>query len=371
MKKITYYIGAGASYNSLPLYMSFQERLSVFRDFVYHSTRGEKQLDHPLADSITKSDIDYYLQSLNELIEMLDPLETTTVDILAHELFRNHERKIDFYQLKYLISDFFVFEQLRKPKRIFYKQTHGDIGLYEKYDDATCQKVFNCIDYRYKPFLLPLMTNDNKRLPNGMNFISWNYDVQFELAYADAMGVSINLAQQELQVFPSPSTSSGINLSNTCLIKLNGTAGMHFRSRSDNRVENFIYERNFTMNDEYLYWMIKVFNSNRGRIFDHQPLFKFYFEDNGTLHSEAIKYANTVIRHTHELVVIGYSFHTSNREVDKKVFEGSSNIERVTLQVHPNDFEHVKYNLVKIAPELSDKVFRYPTLESFPTPNNL
>ena len=80
MPNVTYYLGAGASIESLPLYTSFQERLKVFRDYVYHfSLRYHGQLHIGI--------FEHYILMLDELIELLDPNDYSSVDVLAHELF--------------------------------------------------------------------------------------------------------------------------------------------------------------------------------------------------------------------------------------------------------------------------------------------
>lgn len=276
MENITYFIGAGASANALPLYCNFQQRLEVFRDFIYHH-----QKEKPTGiDTKTK----YYLEILQSLIDNLDTSNTSTLDLLAHQLStnRNSIGGLDFHHLKYLISDFFVFEQLQKRNGNFKTQEVDlrQIGGYKFYDDDICDTVCTAIDRRYGDFMLPEFIKQQQKLPQHINFISWNYDLQFELAYARIAGCSINLAQQKLQVFPSPETENGVSLRESCIIKINGTAGIYYNDNSSTRITNFVHEREFEMNDVYLDEMIATFYANRRRIFGGNPFFKFYFEDN-------------------------------------------------------------------------------------------
>ena len=78
MQNVTYYLGAGASIESLPLYTSFQERLKVFRDYVYHFARKYQGQIH-------KGIFEHYILKLDELINLLDPNDYSSVDVLAHE----------------------------------------------------------------------------------------------------------------------------------------------------------------------------------------------------------------------------------------------------------------------------------------------
>src|SRR5256885_15725734 len=106
---ITYYLGAGASANALPLYNNFKQRLEVFRDFIFHYKKKKK-------DQAFDVKADLYIMSLDLLIKKLDDTESSTLDALAYELYNQREssRELSFSKLKYLISDFFVFEQLQK-----------------------------------------------------------------------------------------------------------------------------------------------------------------------------------------------------------------------------------------------------------------
>ena len=106
-------------------------------------------------------------------------------------------------------------------------------------------------------------------------------------------------------------------------------------------------------------------------MFSGESFFKFYFERSHPLQEKALEYANQILQATDVLVVIGYSFHTSNWETDTKVFENSNRIRKVIFQTSPGDFEHVKYNFLRIKPDLKDIISLYPTLHLFPTPNNI
>lgn len=370
MENITYYIGAGASANALPLYSGFEKRLELFRDYVYHFQKD--------SDEAFKQKANIYLKALDRLIQLLDNSLNSTLDILAHELYnRRHSNEgFDLYQLKYLISDFFVFEQTKKQNKIYLTQQPNIsvIGHYDWYSDEITKRVNTSVEPRYKNFILPTATenrNGLKIFPSNTNFISWNYDLQFELSYAQIHGCSINLAQQNLQVFPSPQTKNGISLEASSIIKVNGTAGIYYPDNTSGRINNFIYENRFDFTEDYITAMIETFSANYRRVFGGLPFFKFYFEDHSAYHKNAMTYAEKILAKTDLLVVIGYSFHTSNREIDKAVFESANNIKKVIIQTLPNDFELIKYNLIKTNPRLASVIEPYPLLDNFPTPNNI
>jgi hypothetical protein len=368
MSKITYYIGAGASYYSLPLYNDFSIRLSVYKDYIFHYQNKKK-------DKITKDKFSFYMDKLEILIGLLNSNQNTSLDILAHELFENptHDKRLSFHQLKYLINDFFLFEQLKKQKINYLTQIPciDELEGFEIYNDSICTNVSSYLDRRYKTFILPNRNRVSKKFDENINFISWNYDLQLEMAYAEIAGQSIEMSQIDLQVFPSPATCKGIDLKISSIIKLNGTCCMYYSSSTSSKIENTIEDRNFIWQDSYLDWMNDIFYNNSSRILGGKPFFKFYFEDQYPLNSKAVEYANEIMKETEILVVIGYSFHPSNREIDKKVFENSDKIKKVIFQTRKEDYENVKYNFsnIKSMPEESIKLF--PNMDNFPPPNNI
>ena len=368
MPNITYYLGAGASFNSIPLYGHFQERLSFFRDYIFHHSAKFNNIKLQPAT-------DYYLTKLKTLIDLLDPDDYVSIDTLAHTIFKkpSDDTGLTFHQLKYLISDFFMFEQLVKRKEDIHFTQIQDIDIvncYQRHNTEICRKVNNSIDKRYRTFVLPQLNNTDNVIPENINFISWNYDMQMELAYADSLNVSVTEAQKKLQVYPSPSVKDlDVHLKSS-FIKLNGTAGIYYKDQNKG-LSNFIYEHEIKWKDEFLEEMMETFLRNKTRISDRQPFFKFYFEDPDPIHSEAVKYANLIIKITDVLVIIGYSFHTSNRVIDKAVLEGATNIKKIIVQTDPKDFEGVKHNLINTRFEFRDYIEQYPTLDNFPTPNNI
>jgi hypothetical protein len=371
MDNVTYYIGAGASINALPVYAQFGERLNLFKDYIYYYQKDKKDQDF-------KRMAMYYIGALDKLIEFLSNSNNATLDIFAHELHEGHNLNygIDSSSVKYLVSDYFVFEQLLKGNQKYYTQYDDDelIGWPKTYPKELVDKVNKSIDQRYKSFMLPHLVGNGgqlKKLNNRIKVISWNYDLQFELCYATYSGCSIDLAQQNLQVFPSPSTHSGIDLKQSAIIKLNGSAGIYYKNNERTQLVNFIFEKNLNIDNQYLDLMIKNFYRNSGRIFDALPFFKYYFEENNEFHKRAMEYAKDIISQTTTLVVIGYTFHTSNRVIDAEVLNDIKGLKKIILQVLPDDYDLVKYNLSRINRDFEEMICSYPSIIDFAPLNNI
>jgi len=361
MNNITYYIGAGASINALPLYKSFQERLKIFKCFIFEYQRNRE----PAFQGKAK----LYMQKLEILINDLDSTYTSTLDSLAHELYRKREYgsdKLTFFQLKYLINDFFVFEQLQNKPLFKAVENNPDFTVLKGwFTEDVLQKVGVSIDRRYKDFINTEQKAGDK-FPGNINIISWNYDMQFELALSQVTGFSVDFCQQNMQVFPTPDTQRGINLNSSAIIKLNGTAGIYFPDNSSQRIDIFPKGSKFQYESWFLESLIEVFYTNQGRIFNGYPLFKFYFEDQNQLHLKAAEYANEIIKKTETLIVIGYSFHPCNREIDKKVFDGAMNIKNVIVQVPDNDsYDIISYQFSKVIPTNAYKISHHRFCNNF------
>ena len=210
----------------------------------------------------------------------------------------------------------------------------------------------------------------SNKFPSSVNFISWNYDLQIELAYAKIRGISINLAQREIQVFPSPAIVE-INENASSIIKVNGTAGLYFKQNSGDKLDGWINESDFNWNDEYVALMAQVFYNNSSRIMGSKPSFKFYFEEPNPLHNRTIECAKKIMSKTDVLVVIGYSFHPPNRLIDQEGLHDFSKLKKVIIQTQESDYELVKNNLKNIIPAFNGQIELYKDLRNFPAFNNL
>lgn len=366
MQNITYYLGAGASANSLPLYSDFQLRLSVFRDFIYHYQR---QKDNSFKEKAT-----LYINSLDKLITLLNATETTTLDVLASELYRQRHSSIgfNFSKLKYLVSDFFVFEQLEKEFNHYKTQSPDSEGWdgYGVYSMSELKKINTSIDNRYRGFINSETNGD--LFPPNINFVSWNYDIQMELAYSRMKhSTSLYFSQKELQVFPSPAVFDEIDTKKSRIIKLNGTAGIYYSDNQRNKIENSIDQSKVFANS-YIDFMIDIFHNNYNRITGGYPFFTFSFEeDTRNKNNLAISYANEILKQTNTLVIIGYSFHPANRNIDRQVFENSINLKKVYIQApSDSDFKRIKFNFSKIRPDITD-IEHYDFVNEFLSSNNV
>jgi hypothetical protein len=187
MKNITYLLGAGASYHSLPLLATMSERMKAYSSF----------LKLALKKGEIKNDFAHkFILELDHLL--IAEKQSTSIDAYAKEL-SNSNNHLKLLHLKAILSSYLIFEQLVKPEdfKIFLDEDQS-IAI----PDSTLEMIKNPIDKRYRTFWAEY-TDQSKKLPKNIKIISWNYDMQLEFSFSRFSQYSLEMVQQELQIFPS------------------------------------------------------------------------------------------------------------------------------------------------------------------------
>ena len=344
MVNLTYFLGAGASYNALPIVNQIPDRLSYLSRYI-------KDFRDKLDFEIEV--VDKYLKKINELIGKLRVY--TSVDNYAHWLYDNkdYDRLSD---VKMILSGLFLFEQMQvDSSRIRLNMRESDPDFKDQ------GRVINRVDGRYYTFMNDFM--GARSLKGNLNVLSWNYDIQMELA---AQGQnSILLAMQYLNVFP-PYRRYKYNDDQPSLIKINGTAGSFIDSSNrlfaawDRDVEPIIV-LNEIINMQKLQDNRRFSGVNNGLTFS--------FEANKPITEEAILRAKRIMSETEILVIIGYSFDKGNWRVDQRIFEQTDNIKKAYIQCVEEDFlSIITDKLPVVAPGLLDKLEYKSNLSEFFVP---
>lgn len=327
---ITYLIGAGASFNALPVVSNWNERLREFIEYL----EDEKtfividKLPDGHEDKLLVGDIDDILLDIKEFFSEAE--KHATIDTYAKKLsLRGEEGDIRKLKgLKHFLGCFFSFEQTKlKHSKDDISEDHGEGELNPKiYIGQSLQ-----IDPRYDVFFATLLKSETKSIDERVNIISWNYDLQFELAYKDFYKKED--PHQVLNVFPSTYFKLAANLPpnpSPKIIKLNGTAGLfHDPMNRPNRASAFIskgYQSSHIdfRTPELKDLLILYAKHIKGRATSEEPLLHFAWEmedERNTTSKPALEYSKTIMENTDVLVVIGYSFPNFNRSVDKLLLE--------------------------------------------------
>jgi hypothetical protein len=367
MKNITYMIGAGASANSLPVLNKIRERFDFFKQDLVAFRQNNNDYEKDVTD---------LLLDLNWVISQTSNHQT--IDTFARKLFVKESRHSELIRFKRVLSCYFVYEQTKTQRNAGHPNeiSEGKV-LYKQLPDM-----------RYDSLISTLTSNevDNWKLKDNIKILSWNYDVQFELAYLRFWELEkLCNVSKKLQIIPSNSVlnwpNKTINLNEFAYIHLNGVIGYDnpLEDNAANLIELF-HDRVFIHDDV----ISEVLNFNRKMIIDiekekRSPGLMFfnyaweYFankeEFRGKLSRETIENALEVAKKTDVLVVIGYSFPSFNREIDKLIIDNMSNLRKVYIQdLHPDKIQDILENGFE---RIKEFVASYPSIKFFYKQENL
>lgn len=350
MEYITYFFGAGASVKAIPAVNGLKDGLIDFRTYV----------NHMLSNNVIESDGGIlYIGELDNLINNID--ESVTIDEYAKYLFDNQHKQINLARLKFIFNNYLVFEHAIKDSDYI----KSDISSTYKFKNE--KRLNTPIDSRYKSFLSHLQTSD-KPIPDNVRIISWNYDMQFELAYGEKMGFkSIELTQNKLDVFPN-FLSKHNETSNPRLIKMNGTAGINIdHIDSNNTYSEWTPE--YSHYNEVLKYQIDNFKMNYNRIFT-SPTISFAWEKKRF--EELKKHLISIAKNTETLIVVGYSFPRFNKEFDRLFLENLDILRNAYLQVLEPDFDNIVEHRIKpLSQKLAVKIQFYDDENNFFVPQTI
>jgi len=298
--RVTYYLGAGASVNAVPMVSEIQ----YF--YQYFLTHLRKKIDnHTL--QIPKQDKRNNLQ-------VIDSLESITQNLKDHYTPDTYAKKL------WLKNQFNELERLKTYLSMFFFWIETNSNLTVT-DSAKNKVTKGGIDKRYDPFWATLLekTADGKIfLPSRINIITWNYDTQFENTYSNFVGgLNYHQIRENLCLFPKPKDQEYITDASR-IIKVNGCSRITFLDKYPTRVSPFDSANTKLGIEFYLELFTKqVLGQN---LIERSPSINFAWEIDNTESQESLKEAKDIFSKTQILVIIGYSFPTFNRKVDKDLF---------------------------------------------------
>lgn len=294
---ITYLFGAGASAKALPVVKDLPTRMKSFIN----------NLKDHILDDIPFNDLPFRHTPKQLQQEFINHAENLLLKVQEHSSIDTYAKKllitnrVEEYQiLKAILSSFFIYEQ------------HN-----------------NKVDDRYDSFFASLIDSSGI-LPRNLRILSWNYDYQFEKAYAEySENYSLSDNQRRLNVHHS--RCYNVFYDSFSIFKINGTTSYYSKSKSDvyNLKNDF---KEFEMLDfiEKTVWLYGA-SKAQSNILVH--LLSFAWEMND---SEIVQqFHNGVVaavKKTDVLIVIAYSFPFFNRSVDKGILTGMENLKKVYIQ---------------------------------------
>ena len=180
-KKVTYYLGAGASYNALPINAEFKKVISHFVNLIQDFNNS------PL----------YNIKNKVEVLRHLNAMGShPTLDTYAKKIYIRYGEGEEYFLVKNLICSIFVFLELLP---IIFDRSNMNFANESKYDidsdkmhiqeeNLFYRRLKRNYDERYDHFLSYFLkrsgVSTDPILPSNISILSWNYDSQLEKCYA-------------------------------------------------------------------------------------------------------------------------------------------------------------------------------------------
>lgn len=294
MSKVTYLWGAGASFGErsekgnivrgVPIISEFPKAISS----LISSLLGASKTRH--SNPSYEEAIKYCISDNLELLQKYCA-SYPTIDTYAKMLFVT-QKYSEYERLKQILSVFLLYHQITFPR-----------------------------DLRYDGFIASLIDQAGN-FPN-INILTWNYDIQFETAYADysKSGKFIPYLWNELNVINKTIGTQKIHETRFSITKLNGMA-LFINKNSKSLIDllNGGYQNDKAKLEE----LYKALNY----ISIYKNTLSYAWERNG----DFITKVSERVKDTTSLVVIGYSFPYVNREIDRAIIQNMEHLERVYIQ---------------------------------------
>lgn len=314
--KITYLLGAGASYNSNPIWKAQGQSMINVANLIlknleviilanpdtdkYFELRGDEGLINFFKD----------LRSFGEFA-----VEYGSIDIYAKRL-SLIENNYELNKLKFCLSVYFDIWENFLQKEFILKKGNDIYGNDDMYYDK--------IDKRYFSFLSVILEKGENNFPkinDNVSILTWNYDLQFENAFETFMprkSISFDDTNNYLNFMNNKTKRSEV-------IHLNGFRG-YFTEQD--KVYETVEKKSLENLPKYLKQFKRNFKDFKNPNYNS---IKYAWEEN----SESIQNAKQIMAETNILIIIGYSFPAFNRKIDGelfKEFENSNEYKKVYYQ---------------------------------------
>ncbi|RZK21283.1 MAG: hypothetical protein EOO43_10685 [Flavobacterium sp.] len=331
----TYLLGAGASFKTLPLVASFPKVIEeLIKDF-------HQDLIRPYLTNLEVPEQNDLLEKNENLLKDLSVVYKASKE---HASIDTYAKKLD------LLGDY---QKLVMVKSVI------DLVL-------TYQHVKNGVDFRYDTFFATLLIKDKSelKLPNSINLLSWNYDVQVEASLSRFRGKEDCDVGKLMNIMPN--RTNEFDSSTFSLLKLNGSIGYYrpvFPEKGSISTGMGNWPRNQKeINELKVYLIERHSNFVRGAF---HPTIHYSWEDIDYTDATR-KGAYSIAASTQILVVIGYSFPTFNRQMDHAILNKMSNLTKVYIQTPTESFQGVKERMKALRRDL--EIYHVENLEEFYIP---
>lgn len=347
MAKITYLLGAGASYNACPILDKQAEMMMKIAEFELDKIFREiDPVKYAYGVALTFTNEEYSKIASDNKSQILwhigyfgkKALEYNTIDTYAKKLHLNRETD-ELKKLKMCVSVFFdLWENFHEER---YSHFSNDVNLpLEKKTIPSIFPKYQRIDNRYKSLFSILLERNNNneiKLNNDFKFISWNYDLQLEETFKLFIKNGKFIKNEELNdLFKFKEIQK--NKIDNDVFHLNGHRGF-YNVKSGDTENRFTSFEEYWENNKILYNALTEGETN----FDNY--IKYSWEHSNDDFSNKV---HSVLSETEILVIIGYSFPAFNRRIDQNMFDSlvPDKVKKIVYQ-DPNATKELILNLFK------------------------
>jgi hypothetical protein len=335
MANITYYIGAGASFNAFPIQKHLCKCMIEMGEKIMNTGKSNslsyvEGKANPLAANPGN---EIHAIAFDLIYFGYRGLEFGTIDTYARKLSLIRDQQ-GLKSIKSAINMFFT---------IWQNLTESMLSQFEFYAKQRDSGELTSIDKRYYSLLSTIIEwkDDSKIcLDDNINFISWNYDLQIELAFSRFSNTSLSCLNKNLGFLQSNKVEIKPKI-----IHLNGYSGY----LNDDTVESILIELGSINSISRIHQLItQYFHSYKKYTNLMSPNINFAWEPiDDTKAFNKIDAAKEIIKNTTELIIVGYSFPAFNRTIDKEILNELDN-KTHEIRIHYQDPNASKEKLIPI-----------------------
>jgi hypothetical protein len=345
--QIVYYLGAGASAQAIPVIDGLTPRLGIIADHLMQYISGQN-----VVNTLPKK--------YPELLALQGPLNTIINDLnwLCKEA-QNHQTVDTLARKFYLIGDPRSLCRLKRTliSYFFLEQT----CIIQDYNEVpTSQR--SILDLRYDNLIASIAYKNGSDvwLKGHIKVITWNYDLQLELAIKNYKDLDLNQIRSFYNIYPNENvfrSDSSIDSDIFSCLKLNGTA-IHGNLHYDAETVYDLYINRTDLNQaqiviKYLEWFNENLNSEKALNPLNFETFNFAWEGEGYKYKKFKNYLNEykqILVNSRVLIIVGYSFPYFNSEIDKELLSVCNPEEIIIQDSNP---VLIKERLLELCPHLS------------------
>lgn len=356
--KITYLLGAGASYYSNPIWREQGKSMIEVARLVLNKLEKSFVANPERVIPITgdRDKLISFFENLKIFGEFA--LEYGSIDIYSKRLALIGDNE-QLNKLKFCLSVYYdIWENFINSKSVLKHDQNNIVNndiYYEK------------IDKRYFALLSVLLEKGNEGFPKlneNISFLTWNYDLQLESSF-ETFFPRKSISFQD--------TNKYINFMNLIndqkrneILHLNGFRGTFIAENKE--IYETVNKNNLDSLEKYLSSLIQ--NSTQFKKIDYTNSIKYAWEIDSDTKGKALK----IMEETNILVIIGYSFPAFNRKIDSeliKEFEKKDGYKKVYYQDPYGNLELINLlfsDSTIVEPISNSNQFHIPHEFLFPSP---